>query len=115
MRRQLQVVDALVIQNQVLGTGAAEHPLEVLFVSKAFLGPMDVDPIPMAGKRDQPHLPIEVLDLVALLREDMEDMGPVRLRDVDEAQSHMVNMAKELADKGEIVISDNKDEDELIY
>ncbi len=50
-----------------------------------------------------------------ILREDMEDMGPVRLRDVDEAQSHMVNMAKELADKGEIVISDNKDEDELIY
>ncbi len=50
-----------------------------------------------------------------ILREDMEDMGPVRLRDVDEAQSHMVTMAKELADKGEIVISDNKDEDELIY
>ena len=42
-------------------------------------------------------------------------MGPVRLRDVDEAQSHMVNIARNLADKGEIIIADNKDDDELIY
>ncbi|HLI10699.1 MAG TPA: flagellar motor switch protein FliG [Alphaproteobacteria bacterium] len=50
-----------------------------------------------------------------LLREDMEAMGPVRLRDVDEAQLAMVNLAKELAAKGEIVISDNKEDDELVY
>ncbi len=50
-----------------------------------------------------------------LLREDMETMGPVRLRDVDEAQSHLVSTAKELASRGEIIISDNKGEDELIY
>jgi flagellar motor switch protein FliG len=42
-------------------------------------------------------------------------MGPVRLRDVEEAQMAMVNMAKELASKGEIVLSDKKGEDELIY
>src|ERR1700716_2676324 len=32
-----------------------------------------------------------------LLREDMAAMGPVRLRDVDEAQMYMVQMAKDLA------------------
>jgi flagellar motor switch protein FliG len=42
-------------------------------------------------------------------------MGPVRLRDVDEAQMYMVQMAKDLAARGEIVISDNKGGDELIY
>jgi flagellar motor switch protein FliG len=50
-----------------------------------------------------------------ILREDMEAMGPVRLRDVDEAQQRMVNVAKGLADSGEIVLSDSKNEDELVY
>jgi flagellar motor switch protein FliG len=50
-----------------------------------------------------------------ILREDMEAMGPVRLRDVEEAQSYMVVVAKERADAGELVLSDNKGEDELIY
>ena len=50
-----------------------------------------------------------------ILREDMEAMGPVRLRDVDEAQMAMVNKAKDLAEEGEIILTDNKGEDELIY
>ena len=50
-----------------------------------------------------------------ILREDMEAMGPVRLRDVDDAQMEMVNKAKDLAEAGEILLSDNKGEDELIY
>ena len=50
-----------------------------------------------------------------ILREDMEAMGPVRLRDVDEAQMQMVNAAKDLAAKGEIMLADNKSEDELVY
>ena len=50
-----------------------------------------------------------------ILREDMEAMGPVRLRDVDDAQSEMISLAKELAAKGEIVISEGKSEDELVY
>ncbi|WP_181703972.1 flagellar motor switch protein FliG [Chthonobacter albigriseus] len=50
----------------------------------------------------------------ALLKEDMEQLGPVRLRDVDEAQSYMINIAKDLAAKGEIMISKNKGEDELV-
>lgn len=50
-----------------------------------------------------------------LLREDMETMGPVRLKDVDEAQMEMVNNAKELAASGEIMLADSKGDDELIY
>jgi flagellar motor switch protein FliG len=50
-----------------------------------------------------------------LLKEDMASMGPVRLKDVDAAQARMVAQAKELAARGEIVLSDGKAEDELIY
>jgi flagellar motor switch protein FliG len=50
-----------------------------------------------------------------MLREDMEAMGPVRLREVDESQSMIVTLAKELANSGQIVISEGRDEDELIY
>ena len=45
----------------------------------------------------------------------MAAMGPVRLRDVDEAQAYMVLAAKDLADKGEIVIADGKGDDVLVY
>jgi flagellar motor switch protein FliG len=50
-----------------------------------------------------------------IMKEDMQSMGPVRLKDVDEAQMYMVATAKELAEKGEIIISENKGEDELVY
>jgi flagellar motor switch protein FliG len=50
-----------------------------------------------------------------IMREDMESLGPVRLKDVDEAQMRMVNVAKDLANKGEIMIASNQGEDELIY
>ena len=50
-----------------------------------------------------------------ILREDMEALGPVRLKDVDEAQMRMVNVAKDLANKGEIMISSKQEDDELIY
>jgi len=49
-----------------------------------------------------------------ILREDMESMGPVRLRDVDEAQVGIVTKAKDLAAAGEIFIADGKT-DEVIY
>jgi len=50
-----------------------------------------------------------------ILKEDMEAMGPVRLKDVDEAQMRMVNVAKDLANKGEIMIAGGGSEDELVY
>lgn len=50
-----------------------------------------------------------------LLKEDMAAMGPVRLKDVDAAQTRLVSLAKDLSARGEIVLSDGKSEDELIY
>jgi flagellar motor switch protein FliG len=49
-----------------------------------------------------------------MLVDDMQAMGPVRLRDVDEAQVLLVNIAKDLAAKGEIILSKGRDE-ELVY
>jgi flagellar motor switch protein FliG len=39
----------------------------------------------------------------------------VRLKDVDEAQSGLVNLAKDLAAKGEIMIVKNSGDEELVY
>ncbi|MCC7166371.1 MAG: flagellar motor switch protein FliG, partial [Rhodospirillales bacterium] len=50
-----------------------------------------------------------------MLREDMEALGPVRIKDVDEAQSAIVMVAKDLAASGQIVISEGSEEDELVY
>ena len=50
-----------------------------------------------------------------ILREDMESMGPVRLKDVDQAQMAMVQVAKDLAAKGEIMLVGQGGDDELIY
>ena len=50
-----------------------------------------------------------------MLKEDIAAMGPVRLRDVEEAQAHLVNVAKDLASKGEIVIAKDTEEDQLVY
>jgi len=50
-----------------------------------------------------------------MLVDDMQAMGPVRLRDVDDAQSHMVLCAKDLAAKGEILITKNRGDDELVF
>jgi flagellar motor switch protein FliG len=50
-----------------------------------------------------------------MLVDEMKAIGPVRLRDVDEAQALLVNLAKDLAAKGEIMISKNRADEELIY
>ncbi len=50
-----------------------------------------------------------------LLREDIDGLGPVRLREVDEAQMAIVSQAKDLAAKGEIVIASDSSDDQLVY
>ncbi len=49
-----------------------------------------------------------------MLREDMELLGPVKLRDVDDAQAAIVAMAKDLASQGVIEISEGKN-DEMVF
>lgn len=43
--------------------------------------------------------------LASMIKEDMEFMGPVRLKDVEDAQQKIVNIIRKLEDSGEIVIS----------
>ncbi len=43
--------------------------------------------------------------LVSMIKDDMDFMGPVRLKDVEEAQQKIVNIIRKLEDSGEIVIS----------
>ena len=50
-----------------------------------------------------------------IMKEDMSAMGPVRLKDVEEAQQYIVNVAKDLESRGEITIATGSDDDELIY
>jgi flagellar motor switch protein FliG len=48
-----------------------------------------------------------------MLKEDMEYMGPVRLKDVEEAQQKIVSIIRHLEDTGEIVIA-RAGEDEMV-
>jgi len=50
-----------------------------------------------------------------LMREDMQALGPIRLKDVEDSQQAMVQSAKDLADRGEIVIGGSSGDDQLIY
>jgi flagellar motor switch protein FliG len=50
-----------------------------------------------------------------IMREDMSAMGPVKLKDVENAQQELVVVAKALADSGEIMLAESGGQDELIY
>ncbi|HAZ90392.1 MAG TPA: flagellar motor switch protein FliG, partial [Eubacterium sp.] len=43
--------------------------------------------------------------LAVMIKEDMDFMGPVRLKDVEEAQQKIVNIIRKLEDTGEIIIA----------
>jgi flagellar motor switch protein FliG len=49
------------------------------------------------------------------LTDEIGGLGPLRLKQIDDAQSKMVQTAKDLASKGEITITKNRAEDELVY
>jgi flagellar motor switch protein FliG len=49
-----------------------------------------------------------------IMKEDMAAMGPVRLKDVEEAQQFLVNTAKDLAASGDIFVADSKN-DQMVY
>ena len=49
----------------------------------------------------------------ALLKEDMDYMGPVRLKDVEEAQQKIVNIIRKLEEQGDIVVA-RAGEDEMV-
>ncbi|MBP5200078.1 MAG: flagellar motor switch protein FliG [Schwartzia sp.] len=49
-----------------------------------------------------------------MLREEIEFMGPVKIRDVEEAQQRIVNVIRNLEDKGEIVVARGKGEEMIV-
>lgn len=49
------------------------------------------------------------------LKDDLQSLGPLRLKEVDEAQQRMVQLTKDLADRGEIVLAKGNSDDELVY
>ncbi len=49
-----------------------------------------------------------------LLREDMEVLGPVRIRDVEQAQREIMNIIRQLEDQGEIVIARGEGDDFVV-
>lgn len=49
-----------------------------------------------------------------LLKEDMEVLGPVRIRDVEHAQHELVNIARQLEDAGEIIIARGEKDDFIV-
>ena len=51
--------------------------------------------------------------LAVMIKEDMEYMGPVRMKDVEEAQQKIVGVIRQLEEAGEIVIAKGE-EDEIL-
>jgi flagellar motor switch protein FliG len=52
--------------------------------------------------------------MVESFKDEMEFMGPVRLRDVEEAQSRIVSVIRRLEDSGEIVIARGGGDDIIV-
>jgi len=50
-----------------------------------------------------------------MLKEDMEALGAVRLKDVEEAQTALVTITKELANSGQIKLAEGEEDGELVY
>jgi flagellar motor switch protein FliG len=86
---------------------------------QALLRQIEKDKLPVALKGASDKLRDMFLNSMSeraakMLREEIDALGPVRVRDVDEAQGIIVQLAKELSAQGSIEISSGKDE-ELIY
>ena len=52
--------------------------------------------------------------LQEMLKDDMDVMGPVRVRDVEEAQQRIVNAIRKLEDEGEVVIARGEGDDMIV-
>ncbi|MBP5251368.1 MAG: flagellar motor switch protein FliG [Treponema sp.] len=50
----------------------------------------------------------------SMLKEDMEFMGPVRLKDVEESQQKIVSVIRRLEDSGEVVIARGGDDEMIV-
>jgi len=88
--------------------------------AQVLLRQVEKDKLAMALKGASP----EILDLFTanmsaraakMLKEDMDALGPVRLKDVEEAQVAVVTLTKELSNSGQITLSESSEGGELVY
>lgn len=86
---------------------------------QAMLKEIDNDELALALKTATPDLQEKIFKNMserasALIKEDMEFMGPVRVSDVEAAQQRIVDVVRRLEDAGEIIISGRGGEKDLI-
>jgi flagellar motor switch protein FliG len=86
---------------------------------QAVLKEVDNDELSLALKTASDELKNKIFGNMSdraatLIREDMEYMGPVRLKDVENAQQKIVDIVRRLEDAGEIIISGRGGEKDLI-
>ena len=79
---------------------------------------VDKHDLTVALKGTQPEVSKVIYENISkrlqdMIKEDLELMGPVRVRDVEEAQQKIVNIIRNLDEAGEIIITRGK-EDGLI-
>lgn len=80
----------------------------------------DKSKLPLAMKGASEELRKKFLDnmsqrAVKILQEEIDSLGPVRIRDVYEAQGTLIVIARDLIARGEIELTDSNDADQLIY
>ncbi len=125
-----QVETRLILAIEQVDTDAAEKIKSLMFTFldlsrlagpaiQSILRVAERDKLPIALKGAPPALLNTFLNAMSdraakMLRDDIASLGPVRLRDVDEAQASIVAVAKELAETGEIDISPSASEQMVV-
>ena len=87
---------------------------------QAILKSVDKTKLPLALKGTNDEVRKNFIDNMSqraakILQEEIDALGPVRLKDVDEAQASIIAVAKELMAKGEIEIASSGEADQLVY
>lgn len=90
------------------------------FGMQAVLKTIDKTYLPKALKGTAAEIRKKFMDCMSqraakILQEEIDSLGPIRLKDVDEAQMQIIVVIKELVTKGEIELSDNNETEQLIY
>ena len=80
---------------------------------------VDTKDLSLAMKGTQPEVSEKIYKNMSkraadMLREEIEYMGPVKIRDVEEAQVKVVNVIRALEEKGEIVISRGQGDEMIV-
>jgi len=86
---------------------------------QAVLKEVDNDELSLALKTASPELQEKIFSnmsqrAAALIREDMEFMGPVRVSDVESAQQRIVDIVRRLEEAGEVLIQGRGGETEMV-